>query len=153
VKEILDTLSAVLQRPIRYVGITDLQWAEAVETKSILTRSIICRIFGNTFDPLKDGAMKRLAALWIQSASPREAVRRLWKTSSGPTLEKSAAFRRQLESASSRVHPCLSGDSLPRWRGLMSLARMAEFFSLMGLNTNPFSIWISSGRAAISRSM
>jgi uncharacterized protein YbjT (DUF2867 family) len=30
VKEIVDTLSAVLQRPIRYVGITDEQWAEAV---------------------------------------------------------------------------------------------------------------------------
>ena len=29
-KEIVDTLSAVLQRPIRYVGITDEQWAEAV---------------------------------------------------------------------------------------------------------------------------
>jgi uncharacterized protein YbjT (DUF2867 family) len=30
VKEIVDTLSAVLQRPIRYVGITDDQWAEAM---------------------------------------------------------------------------------------------------------------------------
>jgi uncharacterized protein YbjT (DUF2867 family) len=30
VKEIVDTLSAVLQRPIRYVGITDEQWAEAM---------------------------------------------------------------------------------------------------------------------------
>jgi uncharacterized protein YbjT (DUF2867 family) len=30
VKEIVDTLSAVLQRPIRYVDITDEQWAEAV---------------------------------------------------------------------------------------------------------------------------
>jgi uncharacterized protein YbjT (DUF2867 family) len=30
VKEVVDTLSAVLQRPIRYVGITDEQWAEAV---------------------------------------------------------------------------------------------------------------------------
>jgi uncharacterized protein YbjT (DUF2867 family) len=30
VKEIVNTLSAVLQRPIRYVGITDDQWAEAV---------------------------------------------------------------------------------------------------------------------------
>jgi uncharacterized protein YbjT (DUF2867 family) len=29
VKEIVDTLSAVLQRPIRYVDITDEQWAEA----------------------------------------------------------------------------------------------------------------------------
>jgi nucleoside-diphosphate-sugar epimerase len=30
VKEVVDTLSAVLQRPIRYVGVTDEQWAEAV---------------------------------------------------------------------------------------------------------------------------
>jgi uncharacterized protein YbjT (DUF2867 family) len=30
VKEIVDTLSAVLQRPIRYVGITDEQWADAM---------------------------------------------------------------------------------------------------------------------------
>jgi uncharacterized protein YbjT (DUF2867 family) len=30
VKEIVDTLSAVLQRPIRYVGITDEQWIEAM---------------------------------------------------------------------------------------------------------------------------
>jgi uncharacterized protein YbjT (DUF2867 family) len=30
VKEIIDTLSAALQRPIRYVGITDEQWAEAM---------------------------------------------------------------------------------------------------------------------------
>jgi uncharacterized protein YbjT (DUF2867 family) len=30
VKEIVETLSAVLQRPIRYVGITDEQWAEAM---------------------------------------------------------------------------------------------------------------------------
>ena len=30
VKEIVDTLSTVLQRPIRYVDITDEQWAEAV---------------------------------------------------------------------------------------------------------------------------
>jgi len=30
VKEIVDTLSAVLQRPIRYIDITDEQWAEAV---------------------------------------------------------------------------------------------------------------------------
>jgi len=30
VKDIVDTLSAVLQRPIRYVGITDEQWAEAM---------------------------------------------------------------------------------------------------------------------------
>jgi len=30
VKEIVDTLSAVLQRPIRYVGITDEQWGEAM---------------------------------------------------------------------------------------------------------------------------
>jgi uncharacterized protein YbjT (DUF2867 family) len=30
VKEIVDTLSAVLQRPIRYVDITDEQWVEAV---------------------------------------------------------------------------------------------------------------------------
>jgi uncharacterized protein YbjT (DUF2867 family) len=30
VKEVVDTLSAVLQRPITYVGITDEQWAEAV---------------------------------------------------------------------------------------------------------------------------
>jgi uncharacterized protein YbjT (DUF2867 family) len=30
VKEIVDTLSAVLQRPVRYVGITDEQWAEAM---------------------------------------------------------------------------------------------------------------------------
>ena len=30
VKEIVDTLSAALQRPIRYVGITDEQWAEAM---------------------------------------------------------------------------------------------------------------------------
>ena len=29
-KEVVDTLSAVLQRPIRYVGITDEQWAEAM---------------------------------------------------------------------------------------------------------------------------
>ncbi len=31
VKEIVDTLSAVLQRPIRYVDITDEQWIEAVK--------------------------------------------------------------------------------------------------------------------------
>jgi uncharacterized protein YbjT (DUF2867 family) len=30
VKEVVDTLSAALQRPIRYVSITDEQWAEAV---------------------------------------------------------------------------------------------------------------------------
>ena len=30
VKEIVDTLSAALQRPIRYIGITDEQWAEAM---------------------------------------------------------------------------------------------------------------------------
>jgi uncharacterized protein YbjT (DUF2867 family) len=30
VKEVVDTLSAALQRPIRYVGITDEQWAEAM---------------------------------------------------------------------------------------------------------------------------
>jgi uncharacterized protein YbjT (DUF2867 family) len=30
VKEIVDTLSAALQRPIRYVGITDEQWVEAM---------------------------------------------------------------------------------------------------------------------------
>jgi nucleoside-diphosphate-sugar epimerase len=30
VKEVVDTLSAALQRPIRYVDITDEQWAEAV---------------------------------------------------------------------------------------------------------------------------
>jgi uncharacterized protein YbjT (DUF2867 family) len=30
VKEIVDTLSGALQRPIRYVGITDEQWADAV---------------------------------------------------------------------------------------------------------------------------
>ena len=30
VKEIVDTLSAVLERPIRYVGITDEQWADAM---------------------------------------------------------------------------------------------------------------------------
>jgi uncharacterized protein YbjT (DUF2867 family) len=30
VKEIVDTLSAVLQRPVRYVGIRDEQWAEAM---------------------------------------------------------------------------------------------------------------------------
>jgi uncharacterized protein YbjT (DUF2867 family) len=30
VKEIVETLSVVLQRPIRYVGITDEQWAEAM---------------------------------------------------------------------------------------------------------------------------
>jgi uncharacterized protein YbjT (DUF2867 family) len=30
VKEIVDTLSAVLQRPIKYIDITDEQWAEAV---------------------------------------------------------------------------------------------------------------------------
>jgi uncharacterized protein YbjT (DUF2867 family) len=30
VEEIVDTLSAALQRPIRYVGITDEQWAEAM---------------------------------------------------------------------------------------------------------------------------
>src|SRR5260370_26976270 len=30
VKEIIDTLSAVLQRPIQYVGITDEQWVEAM---------------------------------------------------------------------------------------------------------------------------
>ena len=30
VKEIVDTLSATLQRPIQYVGITDEQWAEAM---------------------------------------------------------------------------------------------------------------------------
>jgi len=30
VEEIVDTLSAVLQRPIRYVNITDEQWADAV---------------------------------------------------------------------------------------------------------------------------
>jgi uncharacterized protein YbjT (DUF2867 family) len=30
VKEIVDTLSAALQRPIQYVGITDEQWAEAM---------------------------------------------------------------------------------------------------------------------------
>jgi uncharacterized protein YbjT (DUF2867 family) len=30
VKEIVDTLSAVLQRPVRYVGISDEQWAEAM---------------------------------------------------------------------------------------------------------------------------
>jgi uncharacterized protein YbjT (DUF2867 family) len=30
VKEIVDTLSAALQRPIRYVGITDEQWADAM---------------------------------------------------------------------------------------------------------------------------
>ena len=30
VKEIVDTLSAALQRPIRYVSVTDEQWAEAV---------------------------------------------------------------------------------------------------------------------------
>jgi uncharacterized protein YbjT (DUF2867 family) len=30
VKEIVDTLSAVLQRPIRYVDVTDEQWAEAM---------------------------------------------------------------------------------------------------------------------------
>ena len=30
VKEIVDTLSAALQRPIRYVGITDEQWIEAM---------------------------------------------------------------------------------------------------------------------------
>jgi uncharacterized protein YbjT (DUF2867 family) len=32
VKEIVDTLSAALQRPIRYVGITDEQWAEAMRS-------------------------------------------------------------------------------------------------------------------------
>src|SRR6202167_5544512 len=31
VKEIVDTLSAALKRPIRYVGITDEQWAEAMK--------------------------------------------------------------------------------------------------------------------------
>jgi uncharacterized protein YbjT (DUF2867 family) len=31
VKEVVDTLSAALERPIRYVGITDEQWAEAVK--------------------------------------------------------------------------------------------------------------------------
>jgi uncharacterized protein YbjT (DUF2867 family) len=31
VKEIVDTLSAALQRPIQYVGITDEQWAEAMK--------------------------------------------------------------------------------------------------------------------------
>jgi hypothetical protein len=30
VQEIVDTLSAVLQRPIRYVGITDEQWVESM---------------------------------------------------------------------------------------------------------------------------
>jgi uncharacterized protein YbjT (DUF2867 family) len=30
VKEVVDTLSAVLQRPIRYVDITDEQWADAI---------------------------------------------------------------------------------------------------------------------------
>jgi uncharacterized protein YbjT (DUF2867 family) len=33
VKEIVDTLSAVLQREIRYVGITDEQWAEAMKDR------------------------------------------------------------------------------------------------------------------------
>jgi uncharacterized protein YbjT (DUF2867 family) len=33
VKEIVDTLSAALQRPIRYVGITDEQWVEAVRDR------------------------------------------------------------------------------------------------------------------------
>jgi uncharacterized protein YbjT (DUF2867 family) len=33
VKEIVDTLSAVLQRPIRYVAITDDQWADAMRNK------------------------------------------------------------------------------------------------------------------------
>jgi uncharacterized protein YbjT (DUF2867 family) len=33
VKEVVDTLSAALERPIRYVGITDEQWADAMRGK------------------------------------------------------------------------------------------------------------------------
>jgi hypothetical protein len=33
VNEIVDTLSAALRRPIRYVNITDEQWAEAVRSR------------------------------------------------------------------------------------------------------------------------
>jgi hypothetical protein len=76
-------------------------------------RSIICRISGDTFDHLKNGAMKRLAALPIEFAPSREAVRRLWRTSSEPTRQNSVAFRLQPESASSRVRPRLSSDLSP----------------------------------------
>ncbi len=52
VKEIVDTLSAVLQRPIRYVNITDEQWAEAVR------------------DHINPHALDHLSHLWQYFRSP-----------------------------------------------------------------------------------
>jgi hypothetical protein len=74
-----------------------------------INHSIIYRIFGDTFDQLKNGAMKRLAPLPTQFAPSREAERRLWRTSSGPTQQNSEVLRLQPESANSHVHPRFSG--------------------------------------------
>jgi len=52
VKEIVDTLSAVLQRPIRYVDITDEQWAEAMR------------------DRINPHALDHLSHLWRYFRSP-----------------------------------------------------------------------------------
>ena len=95
VKEIVDTLSAVLQRPIRYVDITDEQWAEAMKGRinphALDHLSHLWRYFRSS----ERRSDERLAALPIQFAPSREVVRRLWQTSSEPTRANSEAFRKR----------------------------------------------------------
>ena len=89
VKEIVDTLSTVLQRPIRYVDITDEQWADAMRAQinphALDHLSHLWRYFRSA----ERGAMQRLAALPIQSAPSRDVVRRHSRTSSARTRENS----------------------------------------------------------------
>jgi hypothetical protein len=104
VKEIVETLSAVLQRPIRYVGITDEQWADAIRghinPHALDHLSHLWRYFRST-----ERRAKRLAALPIQFSPSREAARRLLRIFSEPTRQSSEVLRLQPESASGRVHP------------------------------------------------
>jgi uncharacterized protein YbjT (DUF2867 family) len=62
VKEIVDTLSAALQRPIRYVGITDEQWVEAMRGR------------------INPHALDHLSHLWRYFRSSDQEPRRLTDT-------------------------------------------------------------------------
>ena len=77
VRQIVETLGKAIGRPIRYVPITDEQWADAVKERINPHALDHLTIFGNTSGIVRNPA--RLPMLFVRS---RAGIHRRWKSSS-----------------------------------------------------------------------
>lgn len=78
VREIVKILGRAVRRPIRYLPITDEEWADAVKERMNRTRSIISAISGNT-----SGIARRSPGLPIRSVQLPAGIRKRWRSSFG----------------------------------------------------------------------